>query len=113
MPLSRKTILDKIGEYEKQRNQLVESLNEFKERRSGKRGKVIHMEQVIRLFKFFQKGFDKQAAHHQRDLLREIIQKVVVYENALRIFYYTGPSDDVSLGVTPTRSNNGFSAPLR
>ncbi len=98
--VSRKTILDKIGEYEKQQNQLAESLTQLKEQRSGKRGKVIHMEQVFRLFKLFQKGFDRQAAHHQRDLLREIIQKVVVYENALRIFYYAGPNDDVSLAAT-------------
>ena len=104
--LSSQTILAKVAEYENQQNQVVESLSKLREQRDDKRGKVIDLEQVSRLFRVFQRDFDKRPPHQQRDLLREVVQKVTVHEDGLGIYYYTGPSDEVSLSSSPESENS-------
>ena len=98
--VNAKTILGKVAEYEKQRDQVAGTLGELRAERAGKRGKVIQLDQVQRLFRLFQKDFSGRPAQEQRDILREVVKSVTVLENGLRILYYAGPQDRLTLNRT-------------
>jgi site-specific DNA recombinase len=92
--MAPKSILEKVADLEWQRDQILSSMNDLREEKRNKGAKVINMEHVFKVFRLFNRDFPKRPAHEQREILRSVIQKIVVQENGIRVFYFGSPNDD-------------------
>src|SRR5690606_4491327 len=96
-----KAVMANIAKYEKQRDQIAASLSQLRLERRQK-AKVIDVKQVFKLFGMFKKNFTTRPAHEQRAMLRDIVRKVIVTRDGLRVLYYSGPKEEESIEISPS-----------
>jgi len=82
------TILSKVEKLEKEKTNVEKSLDGLKKEKNRKGGGVIDMEQAFNLFKIFNRDFPSRPAHEQRDILRDVIKKVIVSQENIKILYF-------------------------
>lgn len=97
-----KTILNKVADLEKQRDQVAETMTLLRKERRSATGRVINMEHVFRIFRAFERGFAERPVHEQRELIKDVVKRVTVTQDGLLVHYYSGPKEEITLGSQPS-----------
>ncbi len=90
-----KAILEKVAEYEVKRDQIIQTISGLKDRRTRNGGTVVRMEHAFKLFGCFRKGFEELPPNRQRELLRDVLYKLVVTREGVKMLYYWSPQEDL------------------
>ena len=110
---SLRVVLEKVAEKEAQRDKLVETMNSLREERAHS-GSVIDIEQAFRLFRYSREDFDGLQVSRQRELLREVVSKITVTEDGIRVVYFGAPKEETlnlnPAGESPAGSDFTFAA---
>lgn len=104
-----KALLERIKSDELRRDQILEATADLKKRRDAG-GRVIELGQAFKLFGRFRNGFERLEAHKQREILRDIVRKIVIEREGARVFYYSLPQEDllrgIAMGIEPKLLGN-------
>lgn len=86
-----KSIVLKVAELERERDQVEAKLKEL-QAFQGEGSPVINMEHAFRLFRLFDRNFQKCPAHQQRRALQELVRRIVIKETEICVEYYAAPA---------------------
>lgn len=98
-----KTIKSQIGERESLLEQAIVALNEYQMEQSAEE-KVVNIEPSFRLFQSFKKNFHSLSQVQQRDVLRDMLVKIIVTKNGIKEGYnllFSGTLGEQGLGLDP------------
>ena len=59
------------------------------------------MEQVFKLFRIFERRFSDRPVHEQREIIQDVVKRVIVSQTGISIHYFAGPPQDVTLENNP------------
>ena len=95
---STQVLMKKLEELETQKEVLEEEIEKLTQERKQSSSNVIDLKSAFSLLRGFNKEFHKQPSHQQRELLKNILRKVVVGRDGVWIECYgMAPSPSVSL----------------
>jgi len=101
-----KSLLEKVAEYEAKRDQIAQTIANLKARRDRSDGTVLRMEHAFKLFGCFRKGFEELPPNRQRELLRDVLHKLVVTPDGVKMLYYWSSQEDVLGKIERGESNS-------
>ncbi len=90
-----KSVLAKVAECEGHREKISASIATLKAEKAGQQDQVIDLEEAFRLFREFRKDFVTRSAQKQRDILNDVIHRIVIQEDGARVQYFTTSQEDL------------------
>ena len=99
---SKKALLYKVEELTLLLEKIELEKEQFKASLELHKGKVVNLNEALKIVRKFGKAFKNMKTHEQSQILKEVIQKIVVNENGIQINYYVGTREDLGLPAPAT-----------